>query len=48
LAECARRGLEGIVLKRKEPVYRSDPLSGRIEVKTKEWRARAKLFDKTG
>jgi len=50
LAECARRGLEGIVCKRKDSAYRSDTRSGWIKVKTPEWKAanqwRAKLFEK--
>jgi ATP-dependent DNA ligase len=50
LAECARRGLEGIVSKRKDAPYRSGTRSGWIKVKTPEWkeanRYRAKLFEK--
>jgi bifunctional non-homologous end joining protein LigD len=50
LAECSRRGLEGIVAKRKDSVYRSGTRSGWIKVKTSEWKAanqyRAKLFAK--
>jgi bifunctional non-homologous end joining protein LigD len=50
LAECARLGLEGIVAKRKDAVYRSGPRSGWIKVKTSEWKAanryRAMLFQK--
>jgi ATP-dependent DNA ligase len=49
LAECASRGLEGIVSKRDAP-YRSGTRSGWIKVKTPEWkeanRYRAKLFEK--
>jgi bifunctional non-homologous end joining protein LigD len=33
LAECARRGFEGIVCKQKDAPYRSGPLSGWIKVK---------------
>lgn len=33
LAECARRGLEGIVAKRKDSAYRSGPRPGWIKVK---------------
>jgi bifunctional non-homologous end joining protein LigD len=51
LAECARRGLEGIVAKRKDAPYRSGTRSGWIKVKTAEWRAanqyRVKLFEKS-
>jgi len=50
LAECARLGLDGIVWKRKDSPYRSGARSGRIKVKTSEWRAsnqrRAKFFEK--
>jgi bifunctional non-homologous end joining protein LigD len=50
LAECARRGLEGIVSKRKDTPYRSGTRSGWIKVKTQEWkeahRYRAKFFAK--
>jgi bifunctional non-homologous end joining protein LigD len=50
LAECARRGLEGIVSKRKDAPYRSGMRSGWIKVKTQAWkdanRYRAKLFEK--
>jgi bifunctional non-homologous end joining protein LigD len=50
LAECVRRGLEGIVAKRKDSPYRSGPRSGWIKVKTAQWKAanqyRAKLFEK--
>jgi bifunctional non-homologous end joining protein LigD len=50
LAECSRRGLEGIVAKRKDAPYRSGTRSGWIKVKTSEWKAanqyRAKLFEK--
>jgi bifunctional non-homologous end joining protein LigD len=49
LAECARRGLEGIVAKRRDAPYRSGTRSGWVKVKTSEWRAanryRAKLFE---
>jgi bifunctional non-homologous end joining protein LigD len=51
LAECSRRGLEGIVAKRKDAPYRSGTRSGWIKVKTSEWKAanqyRAKLFEKS-
>ena len=50
LAECARRGLEGIVCKRKHSVYRSGARSGWIKVKTAEWKAdnrwRGEFFEK--
>jgi bifunctional non-homologous end joining protein LigD len=50
LAECARRGLEGILAERKDAPYRSGPRSGWIKVKTEQWKAanqyRAKLFAK--
>jgi bifunctional non-homologous end joining protein LigD len=39
LAECTRRGLEGIVAKRKDAPYRSGTRSGWVKVKTSEWRA---------
>jgi bifunctional non-homologous end joining protein LigD len=39
LAECSRRGLEGIVAKRKDAPYRSGARSGWIKVKTSEWKA---------
>jgi ATP-dependent DNA ligase len=39
LAECSRRGLEGIVAKRKGTSYRSGTRSGWIKVKTSVWRA---------
>jgi bifunctional non-homologous end joining protein LigD len=49
LAECGRRGLEGIVSKRKDAPYRSGTRSGWIKGKTQEWkvanRYRAKLFE---
>jgi bifunctional non-homologous end joining protein LigD len=45
LAECARRGFEGIVRKRKDAVYRSGPRSDGDKVKTPEWN-RAKFFEK--
>jgi bifunctional non-homologous end joining protein LigD len=51
LAECARRGLEGIVSKWKDSPYRSGTRSGWIKVETPEWkvanRYRAKLFEKS-
>jgi bifunctional non-homologous end joining protein LigD len=51
LAECVRLGLEGIVCKREDAPYRSDPRSGWVKVKTEEWKAanqyRAKLFEKS-
>lgn len=50
LVECARRGLEGIVSKRRDAPYRSGTLSGWIKVKTQEWkeanRYRAKLLER--
>jgi bifunctional non-homologous end joining protein LigD len=50
LSECARLGLEGIVCKRKDSVYRSGPRSGWIRVKTDRWKVenqyRARLFAK--
>jgi bifunctional non-homologous end joining protein LigD len=52
LAECSRRGLEGIVGKRKDVPYRSGTRSGWTKAKTSEWKApnqyRTKLFDKVG
>jgi ATP-dependent DNA ligase len=39
LAECSRRGLEGVVAKRKAAPYRSGMRSGWVKVKTPEWRA---------
>jgi bifunctional non-homologous end joining protein LigD len=51
LAECSRRGLEGIVAKRKDAPYRSGRRSGWLKVKTSEWKAanewRAECFEKT-
>jgi ATP-dependent DNA ligase len=50
LAACARRGLEGIVSKRRNAPYRSGVRSGWIKVKTATWRAanweRWRLFEK--
>ena len=50
LAECARRGLEGIVSKRRSSPYRSGLRSGWIKVKTEPWRAanreRWRIFEK--
>jgi bifunctional non-homologous end joining protein LigD len=50
LAECARRGLEGIVCKRKDAPYRSGSRCGWIKVKTEQWKAtyrnRARHFEK--
>ena len=50
LAECARRGLEGIVSKRRASPYRSGSRSGWIKVKTEPWRAanreRWRMFEK--
>jgi bifunctional non-homologous end joining protein LigD len=50
LAECARLGLEAIVCKRKDSVYRSGPSSGWVKVKTRAWKLankdRGKLFEK--
>ena len=52
LAECARRGLEGIVAKRKDARYRSGTRSGWVKVKTSEWKAanqwRGDFFEKAG
>jgi bifunctional non-homologous end joining protein LigD len=49
LAECARRGLEGIVAKRRDAPYRSGERSGWVKVKTEGWkvknRYRQKLFN---
>jgi bifunctional non-homologous end joining protein LigD len=39
LAECSRRGLEGIVAKRKDAPYRLGTRSGWVKVKTSEWSA---------
>jgi ATP-dependent DNA ligase len=50
VAACgrARRGLKGIVAKRKDAPYRSNPRRSWIKVKTSEWKTasqyRAKLF----
>jgi bifunctional non-homologous end joining protein LigD len=44
LAECARRGLEGIVSKRWDAPYRSGLRSGWIKVKTATWRAANREF----
>jgi bifunctional non-homologous end joining protein LigD len=50
LAECSRRGIEGIVAKRRDAPYRSGTRSGWIKVKTPEWKAanqyRGELFAK--
>jgi bifunctional non-homologous end joining protein LigD len=50
LAECSRRGLEGIVSKRKDAPYRSGLRFGWVKVKTSTWRAanreRWRLFEK--
>jgi bifunctional non-homologous end joining protein LigD len=50
LAECSRRGLEGIVAKRKDAPCRSGTRSGWIKVKTAEWKAtnrwRGEFFEK--
>jgi bifunctional non-homologous end joining protein LigD len=50
LAECSRRGLEGIVAKRKDAPYRSGTRSGWVKVKTSEWKAgnryRTKLYER--
>jgi bifunctional non-homologous end joining protein LigD len=52
LAECARCGLEGIVCKRKDSVYRSGPRSGWVKVNTDVWkhanRDRGRLFEEAG
>jgi bifunctional non-homologous end joining protein LigD len=40
LAECARRGLEGIVSKRTDQGYQSGKSADRIKIKTKGWRDR--------
>ena len=51
LSECIRLGLEGIVCKRKDALYRSGARSGWIKVKTEQWKAAnqysAKLFEKS-
>ena len=39
MVECSRRGLEGIVCKRKDAPYPSGTRSGWIKVKTAEWKA---------
>ena len=48
LAECEKRGIEGIVSKRKDAIYRSGKCDW-IKVKTKSWRAantaRGELFN---
>jgi bifunctional non-homologous end joining protein LigD len=50
LAECSRRGLEGIVAKRKDAPYQSSTRSGWIKVKTAECKAenqwRGEFFEK--
>jgi bifunctional non-homologous end joining protein LigD len=50
LAECARLGLEGIVCKRRDSVYRSGPRSGWVKVKTERWKLankdRGRRFEK--
>jgi ATP-dependent DNA ligase len=42
LAECGRRGLEGIVCKRKDSVHRSGSHSSWIKVGTEQWYAAAR------
>jgi ATP-dependent DNA ligase len=39
LAECGKRGLEGIVAKHKASVYRSGQATSWIKVKCPAWRA---------
>ena len=50
LAECDRLGLEGIVCKERDGIYRSGPKSGWIKVKAATWReanrGRGELFAK--
>jgi ATP-dependent DNA ligase len=50
LSECSRRGLEGIVCKRKDSAYRSGTRSGWFKIKTSEWKAenrwRGEFFEK--
>jgi ATP-dependent DNA ligase len=50
LAECTRRGPEGIVAKMKDAPYQSGTRSGWVKVKTSEWRAdnqwRGEFFEK--
>lgn len=50
LAECARRGLEGIVSKRRDSLYRSGKSSAWIKVKCAAWRQanrdRHELFER--
>jgi bifunctional non-homologous end joining protein LigD len=50
LAECARRGLEGLVSKRMDKGYQSGKSTDWIKVKTKEWRehnaGRGEFFQK--
>jgi bifunctional non-homologous end joining protein LigD len=52
LAECSRRGLEGIVAKRKDAPYRSGTRTDWIKIKTSEWKAanrwRGEFFEKEG
>jgi bifunctional non-homologous end joining protein LigD len=51
LAECERRGLEGIVSKRRDSLYRSGKSSAWIKVKCGAWREanrdRRELFERT-
>jgi bifunctional non-homologous end joining protein LigD len=51
LAECSRRGFEGIVAKRKDSAYRSGTRSGWIKVKTSEWKTanrwRGEFFERS-
>jgi ATP-dependent DNA ligase len=50
LTACDRRGLEGIVSKRRDSVYRSGPTKQWVKTKTATWRAvnadRYELFEK--
>jgi bifunctional non-homologous end joining protein LigD len=51
VAECSRRGIEGIVAKRKDTPYRSGTRSGWIKIKCEGWKVadkyRANFFEKT-
>jgi bifunctional non-homologous end joining protein LigD len=50
LAECGRRGLEGIISKRRDSTYRSGKQTSWIKVKCQAWREanreRYKLFER--
>lgn len=50
LAECSKRGFEGIVCKRRESGYQSDKQTSWIKVKCQGWREanrnRHKLFER--